>query len=407
MIKKTISFTLIIVLILLTYQFIITFFKDNHYITYTIGKDELFNIEEKYIKKNKQDYYLIKVNHKEDNYVFKIENEYNKQKNIVENVKVFEQDGFYCIGLDLVGKDKYSYPECSKDNITYSYSSIKDKIDFKDYIDKIVDNNKSRYLQESVKKDELGLTINRSYIDDDEIVIVYGYKQMILLYPNFSRTFSFSSMDNYKNIYGTLVDNYYMIPKMTSLPTFGTYVRYDVVDGIKDEIELPVSISKQSYINGVYDHKLYIFDKSNKTQFEIDPDSKEIKTVGNVDEEGITVENGKKKKISVYELEKNEVLFEDKKVDYIDVESTHAVSNEYYAIYESNGTFYKVYKDYPDIKILLFSDSEAKNVKIKKDNIYYIKDNGLYKYNEYGTFGIAYRNEFIYNYDNIYDVYLK
>lgn len=407
MIKKVISFTLIIILILLTYQFIVTFFKDNHYVTYSIGKDEIFNIEEKYIKKNKQDYYLIKVNHKEDNYVFKIDNEFNKQKNIVEKIKVFEQDGFYCIGLDLVGKDKYSYPECSKENITYSYSSIKDKIDFGNYIDKIVDKNRTRYSQESVKRDELGLTVNRSYIDDDEIVIVYGYKQMILLYPNYSRTFSFSSMDNYKNTYGTLVDKYYMIPKMTSLPTFGTYVRYDVIDGIRDEIDLPTAITKQSYINGVDDNKLYVFDKSNKIQFEIDPFSKEINIVGDVNKEGITIENGEKKKISVYELEKNEVLFDSKKSDYINVESNNFVSNDYYAIYESNGTFYKVYKEYPDIKILLFNDSAAKNIKIKKDNIYYIKDNGLYKYNEYGIFGIAYRNEFIYNFDNIYDVYLK
>ena len=407
MIKRTISFSLIIILFLLVYQFLFTIVKDNHYVKYTIENGDIFNIDEKYTKDDSKDYYLIKVSSDDKNFVFKLNNVFNKQKNIVKDVVVIEKGEYYCIGLDLVGDDNYSFPECEKDGITYSYNSVKDIIDFDEYIKKTKGKDYDRYNTESIKKNELGLIVNRSYIDDNEVVIVYGYKQMDLLYSNYSRTFSFSTMDNYKNTYGTLVGKYYMVPKITSLPTFSTYIRYDVVDGIKKEIELQTSVSKQSYINGVNDNKLYLFDRSSKIQLEIDPYSESVKEIGNTDNEGITYVNGKKESISVYDLEKMDVFFENKKDDYPSLDGEYITSNNYYAIYKKNDSYYKVYKEFQDSPILMFKQSDVKNIKVRDDNVYFIKDNGIYKYNEYGIFGLVFRNEFIYNYDNIYDIYLK
>jgi len=407
MARKTISFTLIIVLLLLVYQFLFTMVKSSHSITYSISNGDLFTIDEKYTKDDDKDYYLIKVSNKDNKYVFKLDNMFNKQKNIVEGIEKFEQDGYNCIALDLIGTDKFSYPECYKDNITYSYNSIKDKIDFGDFIYNIKDENREKYEAESVKENELGLIVNKGYIDENEIIMVYGYKQIALFYTYYSRVFSFSNMDNYKNNYGTLVGNYYLIPKITSLPTFETYVKYDVIDGIKREINLPTSISKQAYINGVNDNKLYLFDKSNKRQFEIDPYKDNVSIVGTIDEEGITFVDGKKQHISVYDLEKNEVIFENKKETYSNFDGNYLASNDYYTIFTKGNDFYKVYKEFPDVNLLLFSESDTKEIKLKGDNIYFIKENGIYKYNNYGVFGLIFRNEFIYNSDNIYDVYIK
>ena len=407
MIRKVVSFSLIIVLFLFAYQFLFTMVKDSHDVSYTIENGELFTIDEKYRSEKKDDYYLVKVTNKDKKFVFKFNNAFNKQKNIVKDIEIMEDKGYYCIGLHLIGDDNYSFPECIKDGITYSYNSVKNIIDFSSYINKTKGKDYDRYNTESVKKNELGLIINRDYIDSNEIIIVYEYKQVALLYSNYSRYFSFSSMDNYKNTYGTLVDNYYMIPKLTSLPTFSSYIKYDVIDGIKKEIELPAEVSKQSYINGVYDNKLYLFDKSNKIQLEIDPFSNDVKYVGTKDSEGINVINGEKKKISVYDLDKEDVLFSNKKDDYSSIDGSFITSNNYYAIYKKNDSFYKVYKEFLDSPILLFTDKEISNIKVKNDNLYYIKGDGLYKYNEYGIFGLVYKNEFIYNNENIYDVYLK
>lgn len=406
MVKKVISFTLILVLVFLVYQFFINMAKSNHYITYSINNGELFEIDEKYKKENKDDYYLIRVKNNDNSFVFRLDNTYNKQKNIVEDIKTFEQDGYYCIALDLIGKGHFSYPECIKNNTLYSYGFIKDTIDFGDFIKEIDDKNRDKYSTESIKNTEYGITVNKGYFDENEVLTVYNYKQVALFYPSYSRIFSFSNMDNYKNTYGHLVGKYYVVPKLTSLPTFSSIVKYDVVDGIKKDIDLPIAISKQSYVNGVNDNKIYIFDKSNKRQFEINPYNDEINIVGSIDEDGITYVNGEKTSISVYDLEKNEVLFEEKKDEYpLDYETIYL--NDDSAVYMKNGYYYKVYKDFIESPLLLFYEPEAKNIIFKNGIVYYIKNDTIYKYNQYGSVPLAIKSEFSYNYDNIFDIYLK
>ena len=407
MVKKTISFTLILIVLFLAYQYLVNMMKTKHNVTYYINKDEVFTIDEEYTKEKTSDFYLIKVSTKDKNFVFKINNSYNKQKNIVEDIEEYEQDGYYCIGLNLVGKDKYSFPECIKDNVLYSYESIKDQIDLNDYVSKIVDKDYERYKKDSSKVIESNLLISRDYIDSNEIFMVYGYKMVSLHYTGFSRVFSFSSLDNYKNSFGTLVGSYYVVPRLTSNPTFSTLVKYEIIDGIKKEIELPIAISKQSYVNGVYDNKLYIFDVSNKRQYEIDPYNDTVNIVGTIDEEGVNVVNGEKTSISVYDLEKSTVTFEDKIDDYSSIEYDSIIVGDGLAVYSKDGNYYKVYRDFLDVPVLLFSEPEAHNVLLKGDNVYYIKENSINKCNDYGIFEVISGNEFIYNYENIFDVYLK
>ena len=165
-------------------------------------------------------------------------------------------------------------------------------------------------------------------------------------------------------------------------------------------------LNKQSYINGVYDNKLYIFDKSDKRQFEFDPYTDEINLVGTVDNEGIVINNGKKESISVYDLEKSEVKFTEDLSIYSKLDYDAIYVDDDYAVYSKEGTYYKVYNDYVDIPIYLFYEPDIHNVKVANGNVYYIKGDLLYKHNSFGSFVVASRNEFIYNYDNIFDVYV-
>ena len=408
MIRKTISFSLIFLIIFLIYEFGVNMLKGSHNISYSlVSNEEIYEIDEKYTKDNQYDYYLIKVKNKDKNFVFEFDNEFNKQKNIVKNIETFEQDGFFCIGLKLAGADKYSYPECIKDNILYSYASIKNKVNFEDYLNKINDAKREIYNKESIKKSEFDTVVSRDYLDENETIIVYNYKIISLHYKNFSRSFSFSNIDNYKNQFGQLVGKYYVMPKLTSPPSVSTLVKYDIEEGLKRDISLNASLSKQYYINGVHDDKLYYFDKSNKMQYEFNPETDEINIVGSENKEGITYINGEKQTINVYDLDKSNVHFSEDFSKYSSIDYDIILKNDKYAVYSKNGDYYKVYNDYLDLPIYLFSEKEAKNVKLKGDNIYYLKNDSIYKYNDYGSFIIATNHEFSYNFDNIYDVYIN
>ena len=54
----------------------------------------------------------------------------------------------------------------------------------------------------------------------------------------------------------------------------------------------------------------------------------------------------------------------------------------------------------------MFDSKNPTHVKFKDDNIYFIDDNVLYKYNEYGINPLIIKDEFRYHDDDIYDIYL-
>ena len=405
MIKKVVSFTFIFLILLIFYQFLFNSVKNNHFIEYSIEKGNSFKIEENYIKKDESEFYLFKINNNDNNFIFEVDNKFNKQKKVIKDIYEIEQNGYYCIAPIYLNNKIYSYPSCVKDNVVYSYSAIKDVIDFSAYLENSVDEDREKYDKESSKTTEEGVILNKDYFDDEEVLLIYDYKNVSIHYKTYNRLLTFSTVDNYKNTYGILVGNYYLIPKLSNLPYFNIYYKYDIMLGSKDEITLPKEISKQTYINGVYDGKLYIFDKSNLSQYEIDVKNNTAIEVGNINQEGFIYRNGVVDKISVYDLNKENITFTENLADYSSIDYDNIYFGDKYIIYEKNGFYYKVYKNYLDNPIFLFKDNDIHFLMVKYGNIYYVKDDTIYKYNDYGSFPIAIKNEFKFNYDNIFDVY--
>lgn len=406
MLRKSISFSLILLLLYLIYQFLINSVKYTHFITYTISNDESFNIEESYSKDN-GDYYLLKISNDDKSFVFEVDNYFNKQKNIVSDIKTFEDNGYYCIGVVYLNNKYYSYPMCTKNNVLYSYNSIKDEVDFGDYLKNIKNEESEKYSKESIRVEEADIILNKDFFDEKEVLTIYGYKQVSVHYKNFNRMLSFSTVDNYKNDYGVLADEYYVIPKLTLLASYKSLYIYDLNSGEKEEALFPREVSKNSYVNGSHNGKLYIFDRSELRQYEVDLDNHSIVEIGNTDKDGFAYINGEEKTISVYELNANTILFSENADDYNSIDYDDIYIDDNYIIYRIDNSFYKAYKKYLDNPIFLFEEEDMKNIIVKYGNIYYIKDDSIYKYNEYGSHVMATREEFKYNYDNIFDVFYK
>lgn len=409
MLRRAISFTLILLLLFLVYQFLINYVKSEHFVTYNLNLDHEYVVDEDYVKSDGYEYYILKVT-TEDNevFLFDVENKFNKQEKIVSDVLEYNDENVHCLTLLFKDNKTYSEPICRKDNELYSYHAIKETVDLSNYIKKIKNFDLDKYSKDSEKTSLDEITYNKEYLQDDEVIIMYGYKSVRFIWNKYDRNFTFSQIDTYKNTLGRVVDHYYVIPRYTSSATFSTFVVYEIIDGFKKEISVPYSISKQSYVNGVYDNKLYIFDKSNLTQYEIDPSKEVVNIVGDEQKEGFAYINGKETKVSVYDMNSKDVIFSDgkdknfKNIDYdiIDLQS-------YYAIYGKDNSFYKVYEKYPEYSINLFTDKNAKEIKVRRDNIYYLKDDSIYRYNKYGNVLIATSSELKYNYENAFDIYLK
>lgn len=407
MIKKIITFSLLLLFLTLLLEFGINYFKTSHHVEYDISG---YTVEEDYIKKSGKDYYLIKASKDGKEYIFNAQNEFNKNEKIIKEIISYDTDDTSCATI-IYTNDSSSTPLCYKDKILHSYISVENEPGMSEYLKQL-----NKYAEDKITSSDESYVfayneIYKNNLYKNEDIIMYNYKNIIKINGERTMTFDFSNKDVFKNEYGTLVGKYYVIPKMRNSIEFSHYLIVDLEKETVEEIDLTrevsAKISSQMYVNGIYNSNLYIFDKSNLVQYEINPGKGEIKVVGNKDKKGIVYKNGQEEEIGVYTLNNEKVTFTENYDAYkeIDYDQIFLTSNG--AVYVKDGVFYKVYNNYLKNPIYLFEAKNVQDIKVKEDNIYYINDQFLYRYNDYGNVKILKREQFKYDYTNIYDVYFE
>ena len=401
--KKKIKIIIILVLIVLLGVFLFNKLKVHHLIKYNINKS--IRVEEEYVKDKKNDYYLFTVSIGDKSFIFDTNNKFNKKRKVLKDIKVFEEDELVCIYPMLIDST-YLDIQCNINNKLYSYVSIKDKYNLSDFVainknydDNLYNNNINNTFKE---KD---ITVYKDNLYDNEDILIYNYKDLIKTTNNGSSSIVFSNYDIYSNKLGVLVDNYYLIPKYTKKAEIDTYYFINVVSNNKKEVKLRNKLSTNVYINGIVDDKLYIFDKSNIRQYEINPKNNKIKMVG--DKNSIKYYNGSWMDYNPYSYVKDEKSFEiDDGALKTNYEKLLDGGNCYY-FYNSKGEFYKVYKNDLSKYIYLFKYNSFKEVNIFNNKLYFIDNMTLYRWDQFGIKAILKRNEFKYNYKRIYSVYFE
>lgn len=407
MIKKIITFSLLLLFLTLLLEFGINYFKTSHHVEYDISG---YTVEEDYIKKSGKDYYLIKASKDGKEYIFNAQNEFNKNEKIIKEIISYDTDDISCATI-IYTNDSSSTPLCYKDKILHSYISVENEPGMSEYLKQL-----NKYAEDKITSSDESYVfayneIYKNNLYKNEDIIMYNYKNIIKINGERTMTFDFSNKDVFKNEYGTLVGKYYVIPKMRNSIEFSHYLIVDLEKETVEEIDLTrevsAKISSQMYVNGIYNSNLYIFDKSNLVQYEINPGKGEIKVVGNKDKKGIVYKNGQEEEIGVYTLNNEKVTFTENYDAYkeIDYDQIFLTSNG--AVYVKDGVFYKVYNNYLKNPIYLFEAKNVQDIKVKENNIYYINDQFLYRYNDYGNVKILKREQFKYDYTNIYDVYFE
>lgn len=407
MIKKIITFSLLLLFLTLLLEFGINYFKTSHHVEYDISG---YTVEEDYIKKSGKDYYLIKASKDGKEYIFNAQNEFNKNEKIIKEIISYDTDDISCATI-IYTNNSSSTPLCYKDKILHSYISVENEPGMSEYLEQL-----NKYAEDKITPSDESYVfayneIYKNNLYKNEDIIMYNYKNIIKINGERTMTFDFSNKDVFKNEYGTLVGKYYVIPKMRNSIEFSHYLIVDLEKETVEEIDLArevsANISSQMYVNGIYNSNLYIFDKSNLVQYEINPGKGEIKVVGNKDKKGIVYKNGQEEEIGVYTLNNEKVKFTENYDAYKEIDYDQIFLTLNGAVYVKDGVFYKVYNNYLKNPIYLFEAKNVQDIKVKEDNIYYINDQFLYRYNDYGNVRILKREQFKYDYTNIYDVYFE
>lgn len=405
--KKIFNFTLVLAILFLVFQFGITIFKSKHSVDYSIKKeDKEIAIHEEYFKDKKVDYYYFELTINKVKFVFDVNNNFNKQKKIIDDVKVYEKDDLMCISPVYIKNNNDPEIVCNINKDQYSYYEVAKNYNISNFID-VIDNYNLEKHSSSNKTVNVGR--NKVYEDnmyEDENVLVYNYSYLSKIYKYNDKRINFAKYDIYHNDLGILIDKYYVLPKYENRPEYISLLIINIETEKIEELDIEERLSTNIYINGVVDNKLYLFDKSNLVQYEIDPKKKTYRITGNQKSNAQYYNAGKWETKNIYDFSRQELTFKYSypvKEKYVEAFET----DKFYYYYNNNNEFYKVYKKNLNKPIFLFKFNDMKEVKVSNDCIYFINNNTLYRYDDNGLKKILTNNEFQYNYENIYSVYFK
>lgn len=408
--KKTISILILLVILMLILEWSFTFLKKGHEVSYKVFVDErVFDITEIYQKENGNNY-VIRIENGDSEFYYKVKNNYNKQKRIIEKIQYFSTGQDVCI-YPILESGEGTYLQCYKDGILYTSNSYINQ----NFISEIITSLNTQGFDFN-KNDEANTkkinnsTVYSNNLLENDVVTFWVYKGIDTISKDDLKTTLTLAFDKYDNSHGYLVDNYYIIPNYLSSKVleFSSVTVIDLNNHKKEKLELNYTLSSDTYINGVVDGKLYYTDPSNLLQIEINLDNKKTRLIGSKDIGG-QIYNGAWHNANIYDFVSKKVLFKDEdnsleKYNYVEA----IKGNSSYYFYNNNGEVYQVTKNYLDKPILLFKKSGINNFNVIEDTIYFVSGNTLYYYNDNtGLISVLKNNDLQYNKNNRVSIYRK
>ena len=379
--KKIIIFLGIFFFIYIFTKFMLHDFIFGHDINYKI-KDEknTFEINEVLNLKRNQglNNYYFKIKHNKKEYNFKINNEFNKDIKIIEDIKYYKDENYECILPIFKDNKKVIDMMCYyNDQLYFNYNLPKNnsKI-FKKYdLNKYKDNKKE--LQKNNVITLYDNLINNHYLAVD------NYKGLYLINKKHHlEDIKLFKKDVYETKLKEIVDNKIIIADYNKKYDFNKFLTINIKNGKKDEFIVNYDINFNSYINGVYQGNVYLTDKDEKIQYKIDPNSKLASIISNKNK-GLIYENNTLKDISISKLVNNEIKFQklNKKIKNYDYNVKY--QGNYY-LFKKENNYYKVFLapiENIKIPIYIFKITNLDNIYFIDDYIYFINENNILYYN--------------------------
>lgn len=407
--KKIVKLIINLLIIFIILELLLWIFKTNHKITYKIKENkETYQIQETY----KKGTYHLKITNKNNIFTLEVPNTFHKRKKIIKKIYSYKTNDTTCIYPKLKKQTTNSNIICSKDKKTYSYEYYKKTLaPFTENLTKKGLTSPS-WNQKSNQKTKLEtIQAYQKNIPKNTYIYIYNYKGFYKITNKKIEKINLFKEDKYINHLGIQVDKYYIIPNYNEKYDYTKLYRINMKNGKIKTLKLKNKISKDSYINGVIDNEIYLFDKDELKQYKINPKTKQIKEVGNKKDRALYY-NLKFQKIDVYTMRDKKLKFitienkikeieKNTKIKYIE----KAQNGNYYYQTENNEIYY--YDQETNIKTLI-AKIELSDFKVFKNTLYYINNDILYSYDfTNGINKLIKYKEFSFNPENRIAIYTK
>lgn len=409
--KKVIQFILALAVLFFLYQFLVTFFINKHEITYQISTvNNTFQVREQFLKEKKNHYYSFQVFDKnQTEFTFYYDKNYNKQKKILKELEVYQENGVYCL-LPIFKDKKPGGVVCRYQEELVSYDYLKEQgISLENWKNSLQEKGYVLDSADAVAEEEKVTLYN--HFPKNYTLTLWNYHGLYIVNNDTVKNLEILENDHYENTHGILVGNQYVIADTDPDFEFNRIYLINVLGPSEDFIDLDVTISQDSYFLGTVDNNVYIMDRDQKKEYAFDVKTKKIKEVGNK-EENAQMYNGKWYTENIYTVSDQKQKFVVKKT-VPEIENLYhpkwAIEsiNKYYFGNE-DGKVYYVMKDRLQSKVLLFQNKNLKDLKVIGDDLFFLSGADIIHYNLVsGYHKIVTHSELLYNNQNIFDVIEK
>lgn len=389
--KKLFFMLLILFAIYLGIQIGFNYFSKGNKDYYEIdNNDLLFQIDEvSNFKEKSHNYsYNIKVDNTEFN--FQVFHNFGKKLQVIEDIKYFKNDNYRCI-LPIF-KDKLILTDImclDNSNTLIYYYNLKGKDSNLDtFVSGLEEYKKEQFVDNKESEEIEKINIYKQNLIDNHYIAINNYKGIYNISKKFNSVvynISLFKNDIYNQKLSLLTDKYYLVADYNQEYEFNEINLVDLVELDTYTITSDKAISFDSYIQGVIGNMVYLYDKDNKIQYEINIDKKSI--VQYSSSEIKYYKDGIWTSMTVAEAN-NETKFTNYAIDYENSEyfKIDKVGTEvgYYYLYKKNGSNYDVYRlniQNKDGLTYLFS---TKNIDVSYvDNyVYFVNGNKVQVYGD-------------------------
>ena len=295
----------------------------------------------------------------------------DRKKKAINKVYSYSDEIYSCI-LPIFNDRVLTDIMCYKDNIIYNYQLIKGA---DEKLDKYIINiEEYKTFNQGEEKEDRFNNIITFYNDINKNISISTYKGII----SNNKEIKIFDKDVYSNKISAYVNKYYVTADYNANYEFDKFYVVDLNSNDISTIKVKNPISFDTYIQGVVDNKLYLFDPENEVQYEIDPKNKKINITSN---DSIKYYSNKRwSKVGVKQAKK-ELLFDYSSLDTIYNEYDKVYENSYYYYAIKDNELYRINKNNEKVVEYLIK-LPVDDIMIQDNYIYYIYDDSLYYYSD-------------------------
>lgn len=411
--KRMISLTVLIALLFFVYQFLVNLFRPGYEISYSLTQGEdVYQVTEQLLIDGKSPIYRIRLDDGKDTYLLENKTNYNKQQKIISEILTYEGGGVSCIyPIYQDNLEDVHDISCMQNGVqvsgSYLLSAAPELI--RPFQEALIARGivLPSWKEYTTPKEEGELRYYADHFQEGLYTITWRYHSIDIIAHDHYHTTNLLRQDSYDNL-GILAGAYYIIPDFDDTAEFQKIIVANVLNFGSHEITLDTPISDDCYFQGVVDGKAYLFDRTNMRQYEINPESRQVRLIGTVEWNG-QFYDGDWHTRNIYDFT-DTVLFGK---DYRTIPEIAAYNPR--QVFESSHSYYLVTQDKRVIElwksdlshpIVLLSNANMQEITYTDDMIFYIVGDTLYYYQkEQGILPLVIDYEFQYHTKNMYAIY--